>query len=283
MNLDALKSFSFPTIAQTYSARDSILYALGLGYGSDPTDPAQLQFVFEDRLKAVPSMVNILAHPGMWVKRPELGIAWRKLLHGQQSFEILRPLPAEGYLVGHYEVTGVEDLGAAKGARLYLSKELRDQDGTALARVKSTYMLRGDGGSGGFGTPEPPPAPLPAGAPDHSVEVETLPQQALIYRLSGDWNPLHADPAIAAAAGFDRPILHGLCSMGLATRALISALTPEAPERLTRLSLRFSRPVLPGDTMRFEIHHTGGDHYGFRALVPARNEVVLSAGQATLS
>lgn len=280
MNLDALRTCHFDGGVQDYGPRDSILYALGLGYGADPTDPAQLQFVYEQGLKAVPSMVNVLAHPGMWVKRPDLGLDWTRLLHGEQRFEIVRPLAAEGRVTGRYSVTAVVDLGPERGARLNFRKDLHDAGGELLAVVRSTYLLRGDGGSGGFGTPDPALDALPDRAPDHVVDLQSLPQQALIYRLSGDWNPLHADPVVARRAGFDRPILHGLCSMGLATRAVVGAVAPGAPERLRGMSLRFSRPVMPGDRITVRIFDLGGGQYGFRALVPARDQVVLDRGRA---
>lgn len=283
MDVQAVQDFVFPDIVHDYARKDSILYALGLGYGADPLAPEDLQFTYEQGLKAAPAMVNVLAHPGFWVKAPELRLDWRRLLHGSQRFEILRPLPTEGRAIGRHRVTAVEDLGPEKGARLYLRKDLLDGEGELLARVRSTYMLRGDGGCGGFGAPEPQPEAAPEGAPDRIVTLGTLPQQALLYRLSGDWNPLHASPEAAAAAGFARPILHGLCSLGLATRALIQAAAPREPERLSHFSLRFSRPVLPGDSLTVEIHDLGGGEYRFRARVPERGEVVLDRGKAVFA
>jgi len=282
MDLEAIKAFRIKPIEHRYTAKDSILYALGLGYGDQPDDPNQLQFVYEKGLKSVPSSVVVLAHPGFWVNEPSLGIAWIKILHGEQSFEIFKPLPAEGVVRGEYEVTAVEDKGPEKGAVMYVTKRLYDAaSNDLLASVGSVYMLRGDGGQGGFGVAPPPPEPLPEGTPDVSIEIKSLPQSALIYRLSGDLNPIHADPGSAIKAGFPRPILHGLCSLGLATRALIATVAEHDPSRLRAVSLRFSKPVFPGETLRVEIFRNG-DKIRFRAIVVERDAVVLDRGSATI-
>lgn len=283
MDIEALRHFRFDETRQSYSKKDSILYALGLGYGSDPLNPDELRFTYEQDLCAVPSMVNILAHPGLWVQRPELGLNWRKLLHAEQRFDILRPLPPEGELTASYRVTGVVDRGADKGAWLYQRKDLTDASGQPVAQVSSTYLLRGDGGSGGFGAPEPELPALPDRAPDHILQQATLPQQALLYRLSGDMNPLHASPEVARQAGFDRPILQGLCTMGIACRALISALCPDAPGRLRHLSLRFARPVYPGETIQTEIFDMDAGEIRFRSRVVERDVIVLDRGRAELA
>jgi len=283
MNLEALKAFRLKPLEHRYTAKDSILYALALGYGEQADDPHQLQFVYEKGLHAVPSACVVLAHPGFWVSKPELGIDWIKILHGEQSFEIFQPLPAEGLVRGEYEVTAIEDKGPEKGAVMYVTKRLFDQGTNALlASVGSVYMLRGDGGQGGFGIPPAPPEPIPEAPPNAVYELRTLPQSALIYRLSGDLNPIHADPAAAAKAGFPRPILHGLCSMGLATRALIATLAEHDPARLKAVSLRFSKPFFPGETLRLEIFGTGSS-VRFRALAVERNTVVLDRGSASIA
>lgn len=283
MDIEVLRRFRFDETRQSYTRKDTILYALGLGFGSDPLNEDELRFTYEKDLRAVPSMVNILAHPGLWVQRPELGLGWQKLLHAEQRFDILRPLLPEGEVDAKYRVTGVVDDGAAKGAWLYLRKDLSDAEGRPVARVSSTYMLRGDGGCGMFGAPEPELAPLPERAADHVLRHSTLPQQALLYRLSGDMNPLHVSPGLARKAGFDRPILHGLCTMGIACRALISMLCPGAPERLRHLSLRFSRPVYPGETIQTEIFDLGAGEIRFRSRVIERDVIVLDRGRAELS
>jgi acyl dehydratase len=283
MNLDAIKAHQIKPIEHAYTAKDAILYALGLGYGGQPADPHELQFVYEKGLKAVPSIAVVLAHPGFWVSEPSLGVDWIKILHGEQSFAIFKPLPASGAVRGTYEVSAVEDRGPEKGAIMHVTKRLHDAaSGERVAEVTSVYMLRGDGGQGGFGNPPPAPAPIEDNVASHVVEIATLPQAALIYRLSGDFNPIHADPAAAAKAGFPRPILHGLCSMGLATRALIASVAGHDPARLRAVSVRFSKPVFPGETLRVEVFGAGPT-YRFRATATERNIVVLDRGTAVVT
>ena len=282
MNLDAVRNFRFDTVSHSYTRRDTILYALGLGYGSDPLDPGQLSFVYEQHLHAVPSICCVLAHPGRWVMKPELAIDWVKLLHGEQSFQIHNTIPPEGAVNGTYEIAAVEDKGPDKGAILHLVKTLREgRSGTLLATVRSVLFLRGDGGCGGFGSVPTAPSPLPDGSPPMTDEIVTLPQAALIYRLSGDYNPIHADPDAAAKAGFERPILHGLCTLGIATRAILSTFASKTPERLKSLSVRFSRPVFPGETIRTEFFPAGNE-IRFRSRAIERDIVVLDRGTAIL-
>lgn len=281
MNLDQLQNYPFPERTHSYSERDTILYALGLGYGADPCDPAHLRFVYEDGLVTVPSLCNVIAQPFMWVKEPQFELDWIKLLHGEQRFEIHHPLPVAGTLVGRCRVLSIEDKGAGRGAVIHFEKALYDAEDTLMATIRSALFARGDGGNGGFGDPPAPPAPLPDRKPDRIVAIPTLPQAALIYRLSGDVNPIHADPKAARQAGFDRPILHGLCTLGVATRAAIDTYAGDNPDRLLSLSLRFSRPVFPGETIVTEFFETDTG-IRFRARVAERDEIVLDRGSITL-
>lgn len=282
MNLDILQRFKLDDKVHEYGARDTILYALGLGYGSDPTDEAQLAFVYEKGLKAVPSMCNTIAHPGFWIDRPELGIDWVKVLHAEQAFEIHAAIPAEGRMRGEYSILSVEDKGADKGAIMRMQKRLFDRDtGDLYATVTQTLFLRGDGGQGGFGNPGSGLSPLPEAEPDLVIDIPTMPQIALIYRLSGDLNPIHASPSVARKAGFDRPILHGLCTMGLAARALITGLCDGRPERLGSMEVRFSRPVFPGETIRVEVYRED-ENVRFRCRSVERDVVVVDRGRASL-
>jgi acyl dehydratase len=282
MNLEKLLNWHFSALEQTLNPRDCMLYALGIGIGSNATTPAELQFCYEKGLKVFPSLVNVIAHPGGWIMAPELEVDWVKLLHGEQSFEIFQPLQPEKTYVGHYRVKDVLDKGAGKGAMLFLEKELRDKDtDEVVSRVTSTYVLRGDGGHGGTITEAPSPHALPERPADHSVKLPILPQAALIYRLSGDYNPIHADPALAAKAGFDRPILHGLCTLAVATRAVLGACAGDDPARLKSLQLRFSAPVYPGETIITELWQDG-DVVSFRARVAERDVLVLNNGRAVI-
>src|SRR5215831_9855498 len=168
MNLEAVRNFRFEPVSQSYTRRDTILYALGLGYGSDPLDPRQLNFVYESSLHAVPSICCVLAHPGFWAKRPELEIDWVRLLHGEQSFEIHNPIPPEGAVQATYEIAAVADKGTGKGAIVHLVKTLNQAtSGKRLATVRSVLFLRGDGGCGSFGNVPAEAPPLAEQAPSH--------------------------------------------------------------------------------------------------------------------
>lgn len=282
MDMQAVQNFKFKPIEHSYNFRDTILYALGLGYGSNPTDPDELQFVYEENLKAVPSLCVVLAHPGFWAKQPEFGIDWIKILHGEQDFEIHKPLPSEGTLRGEYKIEAIQDKGAEKAAVLYQIKRLYDSSNDLVATIRSVLFLRGDGGCGSYGTPPQMPGAITDRAADKTVEIATLPQQALIYRLSGDYNPIHADPVPAKKAGFDQPILHGLCTMGIATRALLQTYAPGAPERLKSMFVRFSKPVLPGETIITEFYEEE-DAIRFRCRSKERDIIVLDRGRAVLA
>ncbi len=282
MDIDRVRAHRFEPIWAEYTFRDTILYALGLGYGAEPLDRGQLTFVYEQGLKAVPSICNVLAHPGFWAKDPKFGIDWVKILHGEQEFEIHRPIPVEGRVRGEYEITAVEDMGSERGSKLHQLKRLYNEDDALLASVRSVIFMRGDGGYGSFGEPPAAPTALPDARPDAVVTLPTLPQQALIYRLSGDYNPIHADPDPAQKAGFAAPILHGLCTLGVATRAILEARAPGRPEALKSMFLRFSKPVFPGETIATEIFGAG-DEIRFRCRAVERDVVVLDRGRAMLT
>lgn len=283
MDIERIAALDFGSVNQSYTARDTILYALGLGYGADPLDEAELGFVYELGLKTVPTLASLLCHPGFWARNPEYKIDWVKVLHAEQAMTIHAPLPPEGNIRGQIKISCVEDKGADRGALVHQDKILYDNaDGTMLATVRSTLMLRGNGGEGGFGTAPAPAQSLPERAPDRIVEIPTTPGQALIYRLSGDWNPLHADPAVAKAAGFDRPILHGLCSQGIACRAILAAYCNNQPNRIESMFVRFSRPVYPGETLKVEFFEEA-ELIRFRMLAKERNIVVLDRCTATLT
>ncbi len=280
LDIDALRNWVFEDIEHTYTERDTMLYALGLGFGEDPLDERELRFVYEKELVAAPTMAVILGYPGFWLRDPRTGVDWRRVLHGEQWLEIFRPLPVAGRVIGRPRIDCISDKGAGKGAIIYQSREIRDAaDGALLARVSMSSFCRGDGGFGGENLPGPQPAAIPDRRPDILCELRTLPCQALIYRLSGDYNPLHADPEVARAAGFERPILHGLATYGLAGRAILRTLCDYQPERLVGLDVRFSAPVYPGETVRFEIWREG-EEARFRARVAERDRLVLNNGAA---
>jgi acyl dehydratase len=262
-------------IAVDWAAKDSQLYALGVG-------AEELPFIYERGLTALPTMAVVLGYPGFsfW-EAPELGVDNKKILHGETEVILHRPLPAKGRFVGVNGVKAIYDKGAGKGAVVLLTRSLTDGDGNLIATVNNTSFLRGNGGFGGSseGQPAPRPAP-PERAPDEVVTIATLPTQALIYRLSGDYNALHIDPEIAKSVGFDRPILHGLCSFGIVGRAILRALCGNDPARLKAIGVRFSAPVYPGETIVTEIWRTDDGQAAFRAKVAERDLVVLNNGYA---
>lgn len=281
VDYEALLNFPIPEQRQTLTKRDSILYALSVGLGADPMDTAQLDFVDHHKaLRAMPAMAVVLGYPGFWLGNPATGVDAVKVVHGEQSIVWHAPLPVEGEVIGRTRVTGLVDKGPGKGALLYSEKTLTEAaTGTLLATTASTTFLRGDGGFGGPSGPVKPAAPAPEGTPDWVIDLPTRPEQALYYRLNGDDNPLHADPVVAARAGFPRPILHGLCTLGVVTHALLRGLCEYDTHRLRALALRFSSPVFPGETIRTEIWRNGG----FRACVVERGIIIVNNGLADIS
>ena len=283
IDFDKIKNWQFADVEQTYTEKDSMLYALGVGYGYDPMDEAQLQFVYEKNLKAVPTMPVVLGYPGFWMKTPAAGIHWMKILHGEQGLRIHRAIPASGTVIGRTRVKAIVDKGKDKGALVYQERTISDKaSGTLLATLDHVTFCRADGGGGKGDTAPPPPPAVPEGTPDLTCDLPTLPQAALIYRLSADYNPLHAEPAVAKAGGFPRPILHGLCSYGVAGHAILKACCGYDPSKLTGISLRFSAPIFPGETIRTEIWRRGGKAL-FRSRALQRDVIVLNNGVATIA
>jgi acyl dehydratase len=191
-----------------------------------------------------------------------------------------RPLPASGTVKGVFSVDAIYDKGADKGAVLYLTNRLSDAvTGEAIADVGMAAFLRADGGFGGSAEGAPKPTPIPSDrSSDLAIDIPTRADQALIYRLSGDYNPLHVDPRMAQAVGFERPILHGLCAYGVVGRALLRQLCGDEPARLRRLDVRFSSPLYPGETIRVEVWREGNGRAVFRALAVERSLVIQNNG-----
>jgi acyl dehydratase len=287
LDYEICKNWTFPDLVHRYTERDTMLYALGLGFGQDPMDRGALRFVYEEELQAVPTMAAVMGSPGIWWRDPKTGADAVKLVHGEQDVRVLRPLPVKGCVTARNRVVSLTDKGAGKGAVAVVLRTLVDAaSGDTVAESRNVTFLRGDGGfSADGGQSDPGPEPLPA-VPERAADVEvsyaTRPEAALIYRLSGDVNPLHADPEVAAKAGFDRPILHGLCTYGMAGRAVIEQVLDHDAARLKRLALRFTSPVWPGETVRYELWREGGALLRLRAGVDARKTVVLNNGLVEL-
>ncbi|WP_424138314.1 MaoC/PaaZ C-terminal domain-containing protein [Roseomonas chloroacetimidivorans] len=280
MNPDAVMARRFEDVPVRVEERDAILYALGIGLGDEPESPAQLRYTYEKDLAVFPTMPVVLGSPGLWFRDPALGIDAPRIVHAEQSVRNHRPIHLGEPLVARNAITDLVDKGEGKGALLTVQRELLDEGGAPVATVRSTYFLRGDGGFGGPRGESARPEPLPDRAPDITLNLSTLPQAALIYRLSGDRNPLHADPDFARRAGQPRPILHGLCTFAVAARGLLRARGGEDAARMGFLSARMSAPVFPGETVRLRAWDLGGSRLGFEASVPSREVVVLSQGRA---
>lgn len=282
LDYDAMMNHEFEDLVQTYTTKDTALYALGIGVGHDPLDKEQLRFVYEDGMLALPTMSTVLAAYGFWLKERWTGVDWVQVLHGEQGFRLHRTLPPAATVRSRMRVTKIIDKGPDKGAFIYYDRDLLDDTtGDLLCTLTSTTIARGDGGFGGPSGGGKPVHALPDRKPDTACDLPTLAQAALIYRLSGDFNPLHADPDVARDAGFDAPILHGLCTLGIAGHAILKTCCDYDPARFKSLDLRFSAPVYPGETIRTEMWRDGGV-ISFRARTVERDVVVLNNGRAEI-
>ncbi len=254
-----------------YDDRDVMLYAVGVG-------ATELDFVFERNLKVLPTFAVIPAFPGLMGLTQAVEINPVMILHGEQSIKLNKPITVKGKLTTSGKVTGVFDKG--KGALVVIESETKDEQGAALFVNTASVFVRGAGGFGGERGPEAGNKP-PDRAPDKTVEMQTLLTQAMIYRLSGDRNPLHVDPAFAKMAGYDTPILHGLCTLGHAGRAVLGAYCDNDPARMTGLEVRFSGVVFPGDSIITEMWDEGGGRIVLQAKTQ-RGDVVISNASATV-
>ncbi len=282
MQVDKVLNYPFKDAEVSYSERDVMLYGLGVNLGLDPNDEDDLRYLYEDGLTVLPPYAMVLGHPGFWIKDPELEIDWVKVLHAEQFLSVSQVLPANGKVRASFRVRGIADKGSDKGCILYYEKLLSDPEtGNEIARVTSGVFCRGDGGAGNHGeTPEALEA-VPDAKPDISLTKTIDERSALIYRLSGDYNPIHVSPPVAAKAGYHRPILHGLCTMGIAAHQLFKHIAEGKSDRFGGIACRFSRPVFPGDAVRTDIWKTKGGAR-FRVTVEDRDEVVLDRGTMSL-
>ncbi len=251
----------------TYEERDVMLYALGIG-------AKELEFTFERGLKAIPTFAVIPAFPALMGLSSAVEINPVMILHGEQAFKISKTIPTNGTLTTAGKVTGVYDKG--KGALVTIESTTKDAGGDVVFTNTSGIFVRGAGGFGGERGPEAANA-APDRAPDKSVEDKTLDIQAAIYRLSGDRNPLHIDPAFAKMAGYDRPILHGLCSFGFAGRAVLAEYCGNDPARLAAMSVRFSGVVYPGDTIITDMWDEGNGKIIMQARTQDGRVVISNA------
>lgn len=280
LNYKALMAASGTVTHQHFTQKDTMLYALGLGVGTeDPCDIGELRFIYEDGLQALPTQAVVLGFDPIWLASPEYGISYSHILHLAQSLRLHQPLPTEGTLVSELTVDSVLDKGPGKGAVLSLTRQLRDTEGKLLATVGHVLYLGADGGFGGPRGESPELQAIPEERPPEAiVRLPNRSHLALLYRLSGDTNPLHADPAVARRAGFSMPILHGLCAYGMVGRALLRDYCDNSPERFQRLDVRFSQPVYPGEDLELRVWHLEPGKAAFRLVASQRDVVVEDHG-----
>ena len=277
LNLDAVGTLSDPA-ETSWDSKDAILYALGVGSGTD-----EQAFVTENSIdldqEVLPTMAVVI--PAIGGGMSNLGdFNWAMLVHGEQGVRLHRPIPVSGTVSSQTEITGIYDKG--KGALVVMETRSTDvATGEPLFDTMMSAFIRGEGDFGGDRGPSGPQNVPPERAPDHSVTYSTRPDQALLYRLSGDRNPLHSDPKFAALAGFDRPILHGLCTFGFTGRALLHTLCDSDPSRFTSMDGRFSSPVFPGESLTVNMW-VDGDEAVFQTTGDD-GRVVLDAGKCTFT
>ena len=261
-----------------WTDRDAMLYALGVGLGADPLDEKELPFVYENGLRAVPTLATVVTFPIRALAKT--GVNFARVVHGEQSVVFHSPIKPEGEAIASSRVTAAYDKGD-KGAILILETVLKDPTGTPIATLQSSIFARADGGFGGPSEGGEAPHEPPGRPPDLSLAFPTRPDQALLYRLCGDRNPLHADPGFARMVGFPRPILHGLCTYGITCRAILQAYTAFDPAPIRSHAARFSAPVFPGETIGVDLWRDG-EEVSFEARVRDRDAVVIKNGKTVL-
>ena len=284
LDVDAALGYKYPEYTSSYDERDVSLYALGVGAAKDPTDERDLQLVYELSGKGmkvlpsfgvVPALSMVFSHAKQGITAPGLKFGLDRVLHGEQYTELRRPLPTKGKLTTKAQIKNIFDKG--KGATVITEMVTYDEHGDELVRNEITTFVRGAGGWGGDRGPSADVNVPPDCAPDKVSEDRTSENQALLYRLSGDWNPLHADPGFAKAFGFQRPILHGLCSFGFATRQVLQAFAPDGnPDFVKSIKARFASTVLPGETLVTEMWKESDTRIVFRTKIKERGEICIS-------
>jgi acyl dehydratase len=253
-----------------------MLYALGVGAGRE-----DLQFVYEQDLKVLPTFAVIPAFPALFAMGSAMDVNPMMVLHGEQRIELYAPIPTSGKLETTPTVTAIYDKG--KGALVVIEAETVDvKSRQRLFKNVFGAFARGEGGFGGERGPSGPRNTPPDRAPDAIVEMKTLSQQALLYRLSGDRNPLHADPSFARMGGFETPILHGLCTFGHVGRAILARFCANEPTRLRNFEVRFAGVVYPGETIVTEMWQEPAGRIVVQARTRERGELVINSAAATV-
>jgi acyl dehydratase len=282
INYEELMQATSSGIAARYGDRETMLYALGIGFMRDPMNKDELSFVYENGLKTIPTMATVIGWGGGNIMA-KAGINYLMVVHGEQRVTMHKQLPVSADVLIDQRVVGVFDKGKDKGAVIVTESVMNEKaSGEKLCTLLGTTFARGDGGFGGPKDGAPEPHQLPTRAPDLVHEADTRADQAFIYALSGDRNPLHRDPNVAKMAGFPRPILHGLCSYGTACRSVISTVCKYDPTKIVGFDVRFSAPVFPGETIVTEMW-VDGNIVSYRSKLKERDVVCLNNGKCTLA
>lgn len=270
---DRLLGLSLDPIDHTFAPRDAILYALGVGASADDLD-----LVYEQQLRAIPSLATVLAYPGNWYANPEIDLDGLHTVHASERFELVGELPVTGRVRATSKIVELHDRGPGRGAFVISARSIRDvATDQEIARVTQRVLCRADGGLGGPLSKPPKPAAVPQVPADKVLTVPTARNSAVIYRLMGDDNPLHVDPDFARRAGFPNPILHGLSTYGHVCRVLMQA----AGGRMIRsMDCRFTAPVYPGDALSLEIWDCPN---GFAFRAHCRGQIALDGGEVELA
>ena len=282
LDYDQLMASAEGDLPLSYRDTETMLYAQSIGFGWDPMDANELPFVFEQGrgLRSVPTMASVLV-PDMFP--PDLGWDFTRVLHAEQRLQLHRALPTAADLLISKRVVDVFDRGPNRGALLLFEADGRlAGDDTAVFSLGMTVIARGDGGFGGQSGSGPAPHRAPRRDADMSCMSPTRADQALLFRLNGDRNPLHADPHTASRAGFEVPILHGLCTYGIACRAILKTICDYDETLIRAFDARFSAPVIPGDTIRTDMWQDG-NIISFRCTAVERDVLVLRNGKCTLA
>ncbi|BBX88774.1 MaoC family dehydratase N-terminal domain-containing protein [Mycolicibacterium boenickei] len=277
IDLDKALGAELDPIEFSWTSSDIQLYHLGLGAGADPMDSRELRYLIDDTPQVLPTFGNVAASFHMTeppkVQFPGIDIELSKVLHASEAVSVPGPIPTSGTAKSVQRFTEIWDKG--KAAVIVSESTVTDESGKVLWTTKRSIFARGEGGFGGERGPATS-AELPDRAPDIEISLPTLPQQALLYRLCGDRNPLHSDPAFAAAAGFERPILHGLCTYGIGCKAIVDNLLDGDVSQVASYGARFAGVVIPGETLQANIWKQDGKFIGVLTAPSRDNAVVLS-------
>ena len=291
IDYQSLRHWTIPDQRSRYDETDCIRYALSLGMGADPMDALDLPYVYEGArrpspMPVMPTLLSVVGAPGAWATDPGTGIDWMQILHGEHRMRFHAPLAPYAEVLSQTAVSRVVDKGVSRGALVVTERRVSDAaTSQLLATVEHVSFCRADGGFATHQDPgDEPLAALPA-LPDRPADVSwdmpTLPGAALLYRLNGDRNPIHASPEAARKAGFEQPILHGLCTFGMAARAIVRMACGNEAARLAGIAARFSAPVIPGDTLTAQLWHEDGQ-LRFSVWAKERQRMVLSHGTAVV-